>query len=403
MSTPIKNVDVVVIGGGPVGLINAIETAYLGHRVVVLEGRDEYTRDHLVKLHASSFKGISKDSPLQPIVAELKKNPNIPTLALEKKLIDIAKQCGVDIRHAYVRDPLALSKSLEFANTKIFIGADGRWSKVREKVFGDKLRYHQELAYVAQIKYKVQGQGRALDWLRYGYATQKLMQAPVFEFVGKEKGGKTSITTQITIDAATFEQMKHASTGKAYQWDTQKAKIPESIQRCVEIWLNAKAKITGEQPVPDSIKISVIPLSAYSSRTIVKVDETTKKIWAVVGDAAAGLPLMQGLNHGARCAIRLASTSHQHLTTPSEISLNLKGFSAGDAAEGNVPKVFKSYASYVRHISVWETFVAHCKNFFITFYGWWIYLSSLVPWQSNKWNAQDALVLRTAHLKKDLD
>ena len=328
---------------------------------------------------------------------------DVATQTLEEKLKVIAQKCGVQIRQREITDPLALPNEPEFKKTKIFIGADSRWSTVRKKIFSDKLRMNSDIAYVAQLKYKVHGQGKPLSRLRYGYATEKLMQVPAIEFVGQEKEKMTNITVQIVIDKKTFNQMETATTGNAYNWHSQRDGIPKQVKRCVEIWLNTKEKIVGEKPVLDSIKVSVIPYKVYSSQTIVKMDEVTNKIWALVGDAAAGLPLMKGLCHGTRCAIRLASANHQHLSDKHATSLRMKGSLGWDAVEGDVPLPYKAYAAYVKNVSLWEAFTARILSLFIRLYGWWIYVSGKVPWQSNKWNEADAAVLVTAHVKTDLD
>lgn len=47
---PVKLQDVVVIGGGPVGLRMAIELSLLGAKVTLLEKRTSFTRPHILNL-----------------------------------------------------------------------------------------------------------------------------------------------------------------------------------------------------------------------------------------------------------------------------------------------------------------------------------------------------------------
>src|ERR1700733_3168193 len=89
-----NEVDTVVVGAGPIGLLNAIGLLKKdpNRKIVILEKRPEYSRSHVVRAQPEMLEKFiatcgGEDEPiLTDLVAQLKKNPAIRINELEGKL-----------------------------------------------------------------------------------------------------------------------------------------------------------------------------------------------------------------------------------------------------------------------------------------------------------------------------
>lgn len=382
------NPDVVFVGGGPVGLWTAAQTKLLNKdlKIVVLEKHEEYQRKHILNISTSSLKGIPDHAGFKELAKEIKANNNIRTNDLEARLKKIAQDLGIEIRKEHVQEPEKLKES--FPNTKLFIGADGSHSRVRETIFDGELSIEENLQYIAEVKYEVHGQGRKMHGLKQKYPTQKLMKSVTTEHIGTESNGITPITLRLFINKETYEKMAPASFKNPYHFATHQEVIHKKLKENIMIWLNAKEQVLEEQRVKGSEKITVTRLSIYASKTFVKqVDNAT---WCLVGDAAFGVPFFRSLNNGLLSGTKLAKAISKSFAVKQAFSELNQG--------GHVCKPLAQYASYVKRLSGHETFVARIKNLFIRFYLWFVKISSIVPWQVNKWSEARALRFRTPHL-----
>lgn len=371
--------DVLFIGGGPVGLWTAIQTKLHNHslKVVILEKHQEYQRKHILNISMSSLRGIPNHEGLKELSRVIKASNNIRTSELEDRLKRIAQDVGIEIRAENVDQPERLKE--KFPNTKVFVGADGSHSIVRENIFGGELSVEENLQYIAEVKYEVHGQGRKLNTIKEAYPTQKIMRSVATEHVGSESNGITPITLRLFINKETYEEMAPASFKNPYHFATHQEVIAKKLKENIMTWLNVKEEVLKEQRVVDSEKITVTRLSIYASKTFVKQDGNAT--WCLVGDAAFGVPFFRSLNNGLLSGTKLAKAISKSFAIQHALS-SIKD----SALQGNVSKPFAQYASYVRKLSDYETFIARIKNLFIRFYLWFVKISSIVPWQVNKWS-----------------
>ncbi len=354
-----------------------------------MEKHEEYQRKHILNISNSSLKGIPNHAGLLDLAKHIKTSNNyIRTNDLEARLKKIAQEVGIEIRKENVDEPEKLKE--QFPNTKIFVGADGSHSGVREKVFGGELRVEENLQYIAEVKYEIHGKGKKLSGLKHAYPTQKLMKSVATEHIGSETDSKTPITLRLFINKETYEEMAPASFKNPYHFATHQEAITKKLKENITTWLNVKEEVLKEKRVAGSEKITVTRLSIYASKTFVKQEGDAT--WCLVGDAAFGVPFFRSLNNGLLSGTKLAKA-----IAKSDAVNHAFSTIKNSAIQGNVSKPLAQYASYVKKLSGQETFIARIKNLFIRLYLWFVKISSVVPWQVNRWS--EARIIR---FKRDI-
>lgn len=239
--------DIVIVGGGPVGLWTAIQIKKRrpGLDVQVYERYEEYQRSHILKLEHASLMYYSKtrrDTAEQDFWKEVT-GKRVASLAdefqvaadsvfirthdLEKALKHYAGTLGVKVAYETIGDPSALmAKHPECTR---FIAADGAHSKMRRALLGDNAVEDYPLQHVVEIKYEAKGRARRLKALKEGYRTNKLLSHMAFEYVGKEKAGKTPVTLRFFLDKDTYDALPQASFKDPLTLGD--ARIPEALAK----------------------------------------------------------------------------------------------------------------------------------------------------------------------------
>ena len=135
------NPDVVVVGGGPVGLWTAIQGKLLAKdkEFLVIERNEEYQRgDIRLQIEGSSLQTAVSYEPLE-LLTRSWANKTIPIKDLENDLIKVAREVGIHTIHQ-LADASTLQQ--QYPTAKLIIGADGARSSMREHFFGDKYRFN---------------------------------------------------------------------------------------------------------------------------------------------------------------------------------------------------------------------------------------------------------------------
>lgn len=320
------NADIVFIGSGPTGLWTAINAKLQNPstNIVMYEKYQEYKRSHILRLDKQSFKGHVPDQALTAMVASFDKA--IKTNDLEKALKDFALKLGIHIEYEKIQDMQALAQRHNKA--AVIVGSDGSHSLVREQIFGDKKQFEYDLQHIVELKYHVRGHTTKLNGLRHGIPVMSFSKYFVSENVGKQKDGYTPVTVRFFVDEKTYQQLRGKDGGGAkfnnpYNLDDQK-KIPKDLYKSISAWADWRSKIKGDQMVrardnPDKgERITAINLAVYASEKFVKLEHG--KHWALVGDAALGVPYFRALNAGLLSGTQLSKAICNHLNGASRVS-----------------------------------------------------------------------------------
>ncbi len=251
---------------------------------------------------------------------------------------------------------------------------------IREQIFDGRLSTEGYLKFIIDVKYEVYGQGHRLRLIKEKYPTLKVLDTLAQEHVGQEKEGKTPVTCIIFVNKETATQMSDATFKHPYTFQNRE-KIDAHVLEQVETWLKIKRQ-NGEQVVAGSERITSTPLGYYASERVVKIDD--KRIYALVGDAAFGVPFFRSLNNGFLEGTYLAKTVAQTLAP--QPSLAGRILSRITLATHNLPWPLFKYSFYVKVLSKTEIFIAAVKSFFLSILILFIRVSARVPWQVNYWS-----------------
>ncbi|MDD9900279.1 MAG: hypothetical protein OXT65_04810 [Alphaproteobacteria bacterium] len=373
-----KKADVVIVGGGPVGLWVATQIKkrrpHLG--VHVHERYQQYERSHVLRLeHASMqiysklkndaaekdfFRAVTGKTPREIFQTAAIGHVNIRTNDLEGALTSYAKTLGVNIHYSTVTNPEEVEKM--YPGCKTFIAADGAHSKMRTALLGEQSTKDFPLQYVVEVKYEAKGRAGELqpdDLFRTG----KIMDSTPFEYVGREKNGKTPVTVRFFVDEDTYNALPQASFRAPLSLND--AEIPASLAQDIKTYMNVRAEKAGETFLEGSDKMSKLTLSLYKAKTFA-VERGNGKAWYLAGDAAMGVPYFRSLNAGMLIGSQLAA-------------IVTRGFlpTAGRVAAYNLMRPLDT---------AWEFTGAQIKNFGIQAYEMFKKMDAAAPMQIVKWN-----------------
>lgn len=298
--------EVVIVGGGPVGLFTAIQIKLNDPNtpILILEKHQHYERTHGLSLKVSSFVGAPDDARLQKLIKELPLS--IRTNDLEERLLTFALQLGIEVNYKNLTNVGQIKE--EYPSANFIIGADGTHSVVRSNVFPPL--EEEQMGFVAEIKYDIDGHTRLLNELTDGGPAEKYSKHFVYEYIGDEVDGRSPVTIRFFIDKDTYESMHSANFAHPLHLQDDN-KIDASLFISMKNWLGAREILAGEKRIPNSEKITVTSLPFYASKSFVTSDaENPAKKYFVVGDAAFGVPYFRGLHNGIRCSVTLAKCFH---------------------------------------------------------------------------------------------
>ncbi len=379
--------SVVFIGAGPVGLWTAAQVKLHAPaiHVRVLEKYSEYQRRHILRIDPKSLRTpLAGDPRLAAFLDGLP--PVVRTCELECRLSELATRSGVEVEHERpvgendLRSPEALVQNGPSTLLAV-VGADGAHSLVRRSLFADALSTYEEVMYACELKYEAEGKIRELEPVREAYPVLKLMRHAAHEYVGKPAGSRTPVTLRLIVSAAEFVEMSGATFREPFllHLERDRIKIPAGVLESLSIWMNARAHITGEQLVPDSLRLSVTSLAPYRSAVFVRRRAVADAPAILVGDAAFGVPFFRSLNNGLLSGTRLAIILHalSRARNPVEKESALDG-----------------YIQFVERLAAREIRAARVKRSFLKTAKWWCDLSGRVPWQTIKISKAEVQRLR---------
>ena len=115
-----------------------------------------------------------------------------------------------------------------------------------------------------------------------------------------------SVTLQIFVSAAEYDELKAAGfTFKNPGTPESISKVCPSLSDSLDIWLEARNDQFREKRL-DVTKINPVPLDVCQASNLILKDNTVGVCFALVGDAAFGLPFFRALNDGLLCATALS-------------------------------------------------------------------------------------------------
>ena len=303
--------DIVVVGGGPVGLWTAIQAKkrYPNQDIQVYERYQEYARSHVLKLERMSLMLYSKranDAAEKTFMEAVLGSHNhniveaafdgeddvyIRTNDLEDALKTYAENLGIQTAYQHIDSPEMVEAMHPECDN--FIAADGAHSKMRLALMGENSKKEYPLQHVVEMKYEADGKTGSLDTAE-NFRVNKNLDSMAFEYVGKEKDGKTPVTLRFFVDEEIYNTMPEASFKQPLTLET--SKLPDNLTADIELYMDARKEKLGEQYKNGSSKISKLTLSLYRAKKFAM--QKRKKNWFLVGDAAMGVPYFRSLNAG---------------------------------------------------------------------------------------------------------
>lgn len=371
--------DVVVVGGGPVGLWTAIQIKTTTNKeVLVAEKYAEYKRSDInLNIRPHSLRGIPQCETLQ----KLAKNWSgrvVPIKEMEESLIRCANEVGVRILRGNQVDPHQLRN--QFPTAKVFIGADGAKSSMRKELFGDNYKFNRTFQYLIQVQYKIKSpreaeRKKSLHTSINSY--RKLCYAGhlITENIRAQENGESRVTLRIFIDKETYFQMAEAKFSNPYYFETDLDRVPKKIKDILIKWWGYQEDLEIVQ-TPKTNKITVIPLSAYATKELIKTASDEPVIYALVGDAAQAYPFFRAINNGFLLGTKLAkctAEAFKNLSTAKNRNLPV----VQQAKQFALP--FKSYSRYAILRAYTERIKVYIKNLFILLSNFWIKSASTSP------------------------
>ena len=329
-----------IVGGGPVGLFTGIVSKLNnpGLNIKILEKRAEYVRDHNLLLQTSSFKEalrypafydfFKKEVLNNP--AKLPRKFSISIQEIEKKLKEFSQRQGIEFE--IVPKGIQSEEDLrpflsENPENDFVVFADGAHSKGRDEIVGNLLckkkskkitKRNTEFAKMVTLK---------LDWeddISINKMTllklYELLKAAGNHFFVELKNNKVSF--MFFVKKNIYEKLGNVSFSnqiKCSQDDIANMnndllnKLGDILYQDIKKVIGFIVK-KGDLRFPDNVKISKNVIGAYIAPKI------TGKLgcgatFAIVGDAACGLPYRKSANVGLKCAGALGSLDKEKSIT----------------------------------------------------------------------------------------
>lgn len=355
--------DIIFIGAGPVGLFTAIQVKLQNPELNILmfEKYAEYQRKHVLIIDPESYKNTHRDVRFQRIISEL--HGAVRTSVLEEKLLNFAREIGIEIQYEIITS--ADSILVRYPSTSVIVGSDGSHSMIRQQIFGEHLDTYEDLQYIVEIKYEVEGTARQLNLLHEYLPAITQTNHLITEHVGKEKDGRTPVSMRIFVDKGTFDALK--AQGVTFKnplkltdgrnADSNKTK---KMFDSINAWLIAREDLTNERRITDSEKITAINLPVYRSKEFAL--EHANKKWFLVGDAALGVPYFRALNAGLMSGTQLAKIIHVCFHPPHIGTRNASSSYSSISSSLDEGTVIDQYNDKISRIADYEISWAQVRN-----------------------------------------
>ena len=296
-----RSADIVVIGGGPVGLWTAIQTKIRNpsKEIVIVEKSLEYQRASIrLKLRPSSFSGIPANCPsLTKLVTKWKSQSEVPIKEMETSLVSCAEKLGIKISKGTPANLATLQT--DYPKAKVFIGADGAKSGMRQWFFNDKKRFDRTLQHIVQVQYMIRtpkqevGSAQKIKESMNSYKKLKFAGCFIEEKIRSIGNNQSLVTLRIFIDKATYDDMPNATFRTPYYFEDL-YKIPSKLRLILIKWWGVQEE---QAIIPNSQgnKITVIRLNSTASKQFMTASEKSLRphdriVTVLVGDAAQSFP-----------------------------------------------------------------------------------------------------------------
>lgn len=345
-----------IVGSGPVGLWTAVQAKLQNPdiEVIVLDKDDQFNRTHSLYLEAQSLRTECKSPELQEIIKKFKFQSPLPIETIVTSLKELAEKIGIVFQNNFkvVNPDVDLAP---FKNLQVVVGADGAYSCIREKVVGEKasqcFEKQQDLHYIVDLTYHEErvpvntfskmSMNSEVGNCIYEIHSKKKKRTTLRTFVSKEVHDKIKSMSR-----------RQGADGNRLPVTIDSPELDEAVKNEFRTFLNAKYAGNAAKYIDlDKATLSTTMLGAYISKKIVKIED--KVAWALVGDAAFGMPFFRSLNNGFLSGTKLAKV----------IATNV-------AIEENFIKMaprmdFARYENFVKNLASKQFFLARVKSFFI--------------------------------------
>jgi hypothetical protein len=372
--------QIIFIGAGPVGLFTAIQVKLHDPKldIVMFEKYEEYQRKHVLLIEESSYDGSHQDQRFQEMLAKL--IGPVRTNELETQLLSFARSIGISIVYRNITSVEELAK--QFPETTIFIGSDGSHSIVRKQIFNDEMEEYQDLQYVVELKYEVNGNTRPLNSLSELLPAMTQTFHFAAEHVGKERDGVTPITVRFFIDKTTFDELKAKGVTFKNPLKLNDVHANDSLNLrklidSIRAWLITRQDLVNENWIEGSVKITAINLAVYKSKYFAL--ESKDKQWFLVGDAALAVPYFRALNAGLLSGTQLAKLVHEFFHPNSHNKEKFSSFSKISCSLNDDNTVIEKYQRKISHLANQEISKAQWKNVGVNSAISYAYSSQAVP------------------------
>ncbi|MGL5741606.1 MAG: FAD-dependent oxidoreductase [Legionella sp.] len=320
-----KDTDVLVIGAGPIGLLNAWGMKQLNPKlkIVVLEKYEKYQRSHTLIMQPQHLEAIMKathtdDHPvLSKLLAQLRNDPHIRTNTLQEILTKLAQDSGVEIqtKQEVKEDEIKKKIAEEYHNVRLIVGADGTHSVVGQTLYPKGNQVRNVYDHVLQLRFDIDGEEKAPGINTQAFYQQMARKGLIGnEYMGNFENGKTPVTVQLVISKEDFLQLKKATSRDPLKpfakisptASTPNApELPPHLQSFITTYLKYKVRDTDQvdQKIDQaSIRISVNETTAAHVKQAVNKLGNARVI--LKGDAALSLSYWKGLNAGNEASAR---------------------------------------------------------------------------------------------------
>ncbi len=369
IQSPSDKADVLIIGGGPIGLLQAwaIKTLNPSLKVVVLEKYEEFQRKHTLVMQYEQLEAVmhatdSMDDPvLVDLLQQLRKHPNIRTNVLQETFKDMARALGVEIKIQEVTAE-TIDDQIQKYNPELLIGADGTHSVVNQELFPANNRINYEIDYAMQLRLEIVGDAeKNLEQTVQFYQRLAHHGLIATEQVGRldSDTGKTPVTVQIIIPKEDYDllnnlELKPNARNPIKPFSgLERREIPLHLLAFIDSYIYERLKVSGNKIAADSIRVSVneLPASKVLKTNTLYKNEDFECFVSLNGDSALGLSYFKGLNAGLEASAQflqlIKKSIKQGLIDKEMLAESLRDYQLwfSDFADKKVAEV-QQYSSY---------------------------------------------------------
>ena len=373
--------DVIVVGGGPVGMISAclMSAFHKDLRICVLDKRREPTRHHGLHIASTTAKKIEKIikavnedhlvnrgaildfisvfnswssevvriSSIEKMFEERAKNLGITILrGTEYEVTEPIVDALFDEKDKKIENGVILSGQQQriqelFRGARVVIGADGAHSVIKKRIMGEQYSDQKMLQYLVELKFNSPHNTPKRNPLRGSWHASHTAAVDLETIGGRSTNQEANkpVALQLIINKETFEHLRKEIKNSdhtvvkgtfAHPWTLQELEqvaVTDPVIRAMLVKLNfyiAELYSRGGQCIDE--KITALPLGIYCSETTAKVHKG--KIVVLSGDANSGLIWRRGFNkslqEAALCAAAITKYFKRLAQNPqSQVSITV--------------------------------------------------------------------------------